>query len=81
MQIELVNITLYLTGKNAKREKQITVSFPGRTPLPPKIQTVSIPYLLQAQPALALQFLACYCGSTTMCRCNGNCVVPNHTDS
>ena len=32
----------------------------------PKKQTISIPDLLQAQPALALQLLAYYCGSSTM---------------
>ena len=44
-------------------------------------ETISIPYLLQAQPTLVLQLLACYCGSTKVCRRNGNCVDPNHTDS
>ena len=48
---------------------------------PKKNQTISIPYLLQAQPALVQQLLACYCGSITTCRRNGNCVDPNHTDS
>ena len=50
--------------------------------IPPKNQTLSIPYLLQVQSSLVLlQLLACYCGSTTMCRQDGNCVNPNHTDS
>ena len=46
-----------------------------------KNQTISIPYLLHTQSTLVLQYLACYCNSTTMNRRNGNCVDPNHTDS
>ena len=40
-----------------------------------------MPYLPQAQPALALLLLAWYCGFTTICRRNGNCADPNQTDS
>ena len=46
-----------------------------------KKQKISIPYLLQAQPAIVMQYLACNCGSTTMYKRNDNCVDPNHTDS
>ena len=83
MQIILVNRTSYVAEKCQK----ITVSFPGKTPLKlkkinvPENQAISIPYQLQAQPALALLLLACYCSSTTMCRQNRNCVNPNQTDS
>ena len=82
MQIILVKLTLCVTEEY---KKKITVSFPGKTPLKlknaPNNQTISFPYLLQAQPALALLLLACNCGSTTMCRRNGNCVDSNPTDS
>ena len=69
-----------------KMPQKITVSLPGKTPAifekknTAKNQTISMPYLLQAQAALAL-LLACYCGSTTMCRRNDNCVDPNKTES
>ena len=58
VQIILVNLTLYVTENCQK----ITVSFPGETPFKlkinnPKNKTFSIPYLLQAQPALALLLL------------------------
>ena len=63
-----------------KMPKNITVLFPDKIPLklkiPPKNVTVSMLYLLQAQPALAQLLLACCCGSTTMCRRIGNCVDP-----
>ena len=77
MQIILIKLTLYLTEKCQKEEKS-PFNFLAK---PPKNQTISIPYLLQAQPALVLQYLACYCDSTTMYRRNGNCVDHNHTDS
>ena len=59
------------------KQNKFTVSFLGKIPLklkkiPKKNQTISI---------LVKQLLACYCGSTTLCRGNGNCVDPNHTDS
>ena len=64
------NFTIYLLAKpfNVKQ-------------MPPKNLTISMPYLLQAQPGLALLLLAWYCGFTTICRRNGNCVDPNQTDS
>ena len=69
MQIILVKFKLYVT-ENAKKN---AVSFTGKTPLklkkcPQKSQTISIPYLLQAQPALVQLLFACYCISTTICR-------------
>ena len=72
--------------KNAPKSKNFTISFPGKTPLklkqmPKKNQTITIPHLLKAQPTIALLLLVCYCGSTTMCRQNGNCADPNQTDS
>ena len=92
MQIIVIKLTLYLTKQmppnthtnKINNKKKITLSFPGRyskEKIPPKHQTSSIPYLLQAQPALVLRLLACYCGSITMCRQNGSDVNPNHADS
>ena len=85
LQITLVKLKLYITEKCPPKNKYFTVSFAGKTPLKfknvPKNQTISIQYLQQAQLALVLLLLACYCGSTTMCRRNGNCVDPNQTDS
>ena len=64
-----------------KKPQKITILFPGETPLHikkcPENQTLSIPYLLPAQPALPLLLLASFCDSTTMCRRNGNGVDPN----
>ena len=77
----LVKLTLNVTEKKLQK---ITVSFPSKLrasfkkcpppPPPQNNQTLSIPYLLQA-----LLLLACYCGSTTICRRNGNCEDPNQT--
>ena len=94
MQIILVKLTLYGTEKCKKKKQNKTKQKQKKkkkrfifwqNPIkvkqkPPKKQTISIPYLLQAQPALALLLLACNCGSTTMFRRNGNCVDPNQTD-
>ena len=57
-------ISPFISWPNPVKIKQKMLLPP---PLPPN-QIVSIPYLLQAQPAIALLLLACYCGSTTMCR-------------
>ena len=67
MQVILIKLTLSVTEKLKQ--------------MPPKNETISIPHLLQAQAALALLLLACYCGSTTMCRWNSYCVDPNQTGS
>ena len=61
--------------KLPKNKKKVILSFSGRIPCPQKSSNIH-PHLLQAQPALALLLLVCYCGSTTMCRGNGNCVDP-----
>ena len=57
MQIILVKLTLYVI-QNAKKNKHFTVLFHGKTPLEfkkrSKNQTIFIPYLLQAQPALVV---------------------------
>ena len=70
MRIILIKLTLYLTEKCQKKKRKKS---------PFNFLTISIPYLLQAQPAL--QQLTCYCDSTKMYRRNGNCVEPNHSDS
>ena len=85
MQIILVKLTLYVT--EIAKKQAFHHLFPGKTPLmlqkmppPPKKKkkkTISMLYLLQAQPALAILLLACYCGFTTIC----NCVDTNQTDS
>ena len=61
MLIILVKLTLYLTGK-CRYKNKLTVSFLGKTPVKVKKylknQIISIPYLLQAQPALVQQLCA-----------------------
>ena len=85
MQINLVKLTLYVTEKCQITKNSPFISWQNpfnvkNAPPPPNL-TISMPYLLQAQPALALPLLACYCGFTTICRRNGNCVDPIQTDS
>ena len=70
MQTILVKLTLYVT----ENQHFISRQNPIKVKNAQKDQTISIPYLLQAQPALGLVLLACYCGSTTICRWNDNCV-------
>ena len=79
MQIILVNFKLYVIEKCQKKKSlfhswQNPVIVRKIHPPPPKKKNliISIPYLLQAQLALSLILLACYCYSTTMCRWNGN---------
>ena len=54
------NKAYIVSYRKMPKKKKITVLFPGKTPLkleeiPPKNQTILMPYLLQAQPALILQ--------------------------
>ena len=81
MEVIKVKLTLYV---KEKCQKLITISLPGKTPLKlkntPQNQIISISYLLQAQLELVTLLLACYCGSSTMCRRSGNCVDSNRTD-
>ena len=84
MQIILVKLTLYVTEKCQKANISPFICWQNPfnvKQMPPKNLTISMPYLPQAQPALALLLLAWYCGFTTICRRNGNCVDPNQTDS
>ena len=84
MQTILVKLTLYVTEKCQKAKISQFISWQNPfnvKQMLPKNLTISMPYLLQAQPALALLLLAWYCGFTTICRRNGNCVDPNQTDS
>ena len=84
MQIILVKLTLYLTEKCRNRTNS-PFHFLAKSPkvkkkIPKKNQTILIPYMLQAQPALVPQLLACYCGSTPPCTGNGNCITPIHNE-
>ena len=83
MQIFLVELTFYLTEKC--RKNKFTVSFLGKTPLKLKKYLKKsnnfTPVLAASTAALVQQLLACYCGSTTLCRWNGNYVDPKHPDS
>ena len=85
MQIISVKLTLHLTGKCQQKKGKLLGFISWQKPVKltkySKNQLISNPYLLQAQPVPVLQLLACYCGSTTMYRQNGNCVNPNHIDS
>ena len=84
MRMILVKLKFYLTEKCQKRKKtlfHILAKPRQRNKYRKENQTISIPYLLQAQPALSYNYWLALCGSTTMCIRNGNCVDPNHTDS
>ena len=69
------------------KNKNFTVSFPGKIPL--KLKQMSRkkkeekfhPAPAENTAGLALLLMACYCGSTTMCRRNGNFGDPYQTDS
>ena len=64
-QIVLVKLTMYITEKMPKKQKfHCFVSWQNTVNLKkiPRNQTISIPYLLQAQPSLSLLSLAYYCG-------------------
>ena len=66
--------------KNAKKENfRSFISW--QKPVKVKTMPEKIRHLLQAQPAITLLLLACYCGSAMMRRRNDNCVDPNQTDS
>ena len=79
--------TYIVCYRKMQKTKHFTVSFPRKkSPLKflknaTENQTLSIPYLLQAQPALAVRLLACYSCSSTLCRRNGLCLNHNQTDS
>ena len=95
IQIYIVGLLLFLKDVSGTPIFKIQVRtlhhlFAGKTPLmlnkcPPPLPKKksnnfhAVP--AASQPALALLLLAWYCGFTTICRRNGNCVDPNQTDS
>ena len=76
--------TYIVCYRKVPKKKKIAVSVPGKTPVKlknaPNRSNNFHPVPAQAQPTLILLLLARYCGSTTMCRRNGNPVDPNQTD-
>ena len=79
MKIILVKLTLYRTEKCPIGKNSPFHPHKSKKKIPQiKNQTISTPYLLQAQPALVLQLFARFCSSAAMCRQNGNCVDPIH---
>ena len=86
MQIILVKLTLYVTEKCQKKKKSPFISsqnpFNLKKMCPPLKKSKNFHAVPAASTAaLALLFLACYFGFTTICRRNGNGVDPNQTDS